>query len=59
MKKFVKPLSLFLMVLGTLGLGVLHYYHLTFVGVLLLVPLGFILLGFLLFVVAVKMESKY
>ncbi len=45
--------------LGVAMLGVLHIYGLTFSNRLLLIPLAFVLLGFIIHVWVQKKESKY
>ena len=59
MKHFLKVLALILMAIGTVSLVVLHLYHLTFINILLVLPLCFILVGLLLYIVSVKLESRY
>lgn len=48
-----------LMVVGVALLTTLHVLHLTFVNMLLLIPLSFILVGLFLHVRAIKKESRY
>ena len=48
-----------LMFVGVVLLVALHLLHLTFVNMLLLIPLGLILLGLVLHVLAIKHESRY
>ena len=48
-----------LMLVGVTLLVVLHLQHLTFVNMLLFIPLGLILLGLVLHVWAMKRESRY
>lgn len=48
-----------LMMFGVALLLTLHLLHLTFVNMLLLIPLCLILLGFLLHVHVMKKESRY
>ena len=48
-----------LMIVGVALLTTLHVLHLTFVNMLLLIPLGLILVGLFLHVRAIKKESRY
>jgi len=59
MKKLIKPVGLGLMVVGVGALVALHVVQLTFVNVLLLVPLALVLTGFVLIVWGMKRESRY
>lgn len=59
MKRIKKSLGLALMALGTVLLVVLHAFRLTFVNALLLTPLALVFLGLVLYVWALKQESKY
>jgi len=59
MKKLIKPVGLGLMVVGVGALVALHVVQLTFVNVLLLVPLALVLAGFVLIVWGMKRESRY
>ena len=54
-----KHVGMGLMLVGVTLLVVLHLQHLTFVNMLLFVPLGLILLGLVLHVWAMKRESRY
>ena len=59
MKRIKKSLGLAFMALGTVLLVVLHVFRLTFVNALLLTPLALVFLGLVLYVWALKQESKY
>ena len=59
MKKLIKPIGFGLMVAGVGTLAVLHVVQLTFVTLLLFVPLAMVLVGFVLIVWGMKRESRY
>ena len=59
MKFLKKYIGLGLISLGAMLLVVLHLLHLTFINILLLIPLGLMLVGTLLHVWAMKRESDY
>ena len=59
MKKLKKGLGLGLMILGTSLFVVLHLLNLTFVNKLLLVPFCLILIGGVLYIYALKKDSRY
>jgi len=59
MKWLKKHLGMGLMIVGITILVALHLLHLTFVNMLLLIPLCLILVGLLLHVRSMKKESLY
>ena len=59
MKWLKKHIGMGLIIVGVALLTTLHVLHLTFVNMLLLIPLSFILVGLFLHVRAIKKESRY
>lgn len=59
MRRLKKYSGLLLMVVGVAMLAALHMLHMTFVNVLLFVPLLIILMGVVMHVRYVKSQSSY
>ena len=59
MKKLKNALGIMLIVLGVVLLAVLHVLHLTFINMLLVVPLLLIITGVVVHITVQKRQSKY
>lgn len=54
-----KTIGILLIIIGVTLFVVLHILRFTFLNILLFIPLVFVLLGFVLYLIGMKRESRY